>query len=227
MRHGNSPLALVAASRSKWQQCSLSSWIAVCRARLLFVPLQCENEFLVEGSAVPEARKRMKRFTVIEDVTAGRSSYGSETRAKGVRGWLLVLCLMMVVIGPGISVSLLADSFARFSPYFAQSTGLRAAIIASMFVTTCSVAFGIYGGLSLWLIRVRAVRIAKLALLIGLASDIVATAIETIAWHALTRPDGLLLLEMELNLIPSLAFFTACFAYLVGSDRVHATYGPL
>jgi len=95
-----------------------------------------------------------------------------------------------------------------------------------MFVTTCSVAFGIYGGLSLWLIRVRAVRIAKLALLFGLASDIVAAAIETTAWHALTRPDGLLLLDIELNLIPGLVFFTACFAYLVGSDRVRATYGP-
>ena len=147
-------------------------------------------------------------------------------QVKGVGGWLLMLCLMMVVFGPCISVWLLADSFARFSPYFAQSTGLLFAIIASMFLMACSVGFGIYAGLKLWLIRVRAVQIAKLALLFGLAADIVTTSIETIAWQTVTQTDGLWLRDVELHVIPSLVFFTACFAYLVGSERVHATYGP-
>src|SRR5262249_24856035 len=120
----------------------------------------------------------------------------------------------------------MTDSFARFSPYFAQSTGLGVAIFASIILTACSIAFGVYAGLSLWLIRARAVQIAKLALLFGLAADIVTTTIETIAWQTLTHTEGMWLRAVELNLIPSLVFFTAWFAYLVGSERVHLTYGP-
>ena len=94
-----------------------------------------------------------------------------------------------------------------------------------MLLSLASVAWGIYGGVSLWRVRPRAVHIAKLALLFGLAVDIVTTAIETAALQTLTDTDGPLLWHIELDALPSLVFFTACYAYLVGSDRVRATYG--
>ena len=146
-----------------------------------------------------------------------------DERYKGVRGWLLVLCLMLTVGGPVISAWLMANGYARFAPFFTESGGLQAVIFISLLMTACSVAFGIYAGLRLWLIRPQAVSTAKHALLFGLAADIVTTAIEVAAGQVPNAGDRLLY-QVEVNLIPSLIFFTLCFAYLNRSKRVYATY---
>jgi Protein of unknown function (DUF2569) len=145
------------------------------------------------------------------------------TPRTGVGGWLLVLCLMFTVVGPLISAWLLADEYAAFEPYFAGSAGLQAAIFVSLAITACSVAFGIYAGLRLWLIRPNAVTTTKHALLVGLAADAVTTAIGLVAGPT---PDaqGQLLRQLTIDLVPSFIFFTLCFAYLNRSRRVYATY---
>ena len=142
---------------------------------------------------------------------------------KGVHGWLLVLCLMLTAGGPVISVWLLANGYTRFAPSFTETGGLLAALLISLLLTACSIGFGIYAGLRLWLIRPKAVSTAKYALLFGLATDIVTTAIEVAAGQAPNAGDRLLY-QVEVNLIPSLIFFTLCFAYLNRSKRVYATY---
>jgi Protein of unknown function (DUF2569) len=142
---------------------------------------------------------------------------------RDVRGWLLVLCLMLTVIGPLISVWLMAEAYAAIEPPFASSPGLQAAGFASLAITACAVAFGAYAGLRLWLIRPNAVATTKQALLAGLAADIVTTSIELWAQPARRADDGLFQ-PIIIGLVPSLVFFTLCFAYLNRSNRVHATY---
>jgi Protein of unknown function (DUF2569) len=142
---------------------------------------------------------------------------------QGIRGWLLVLCLMLTVIGPLTAVWLMAEEYAANEPLFASSPGLQAAVFASLAITACAVAFGAYAGLRLWLIRPDAVATAKQALLAGLAADIVATLIELLAQPTLRADDGLFQ-PFTIGLVPSLVFFTLCFAYLNRSNRVHATY---
>jgi len=143
--------------------------------------------------------------------------------AKGVRGWLLALCLMLTVLGPIISLWLMVAVYTAFAPYLAGSPGLLVAICASLLIAACSVVFGVYAGLGLWLIRPRAVNTAKNALLFGFAADIITATIE-IASAPGASQSGSLLRQIEVSLVPSLIFFVLCFAYLNRSERVHATY---
>ena len=152
-----------------------------------------------------------------------RPGPGPDAKYHGVRGWLLVLCLMLVVIGPVVSAWLMADQYARFAPFFAGSPGLQAAILVSQLIAAATLVFGIYAGLRLWRVRPNAVGTAKRALLFGLVADIVTTAVDVVVGQAPDASDRLLY-QVEVNLIPSLIFFTLCFAYLNKSKRVQATY---
>jgi len=147
----------------------------------------------------------------------------AEHRHTGVRGWLLVLCLMLTVIGPALSAWLAFNEYAMFAPNLAGSPGLQGAAFVSMVITACAVAFGIYAGVCLWRIRPKAVTTAKQALLAGLAADIVTTTIDIVAGPN-PIAEGQLLYQIEIGLVPSLVFFTLCFSYLNRSSRVHATY---
>ena len=142
---------------------------------------------------------------------------------RGVRGWLLALCLMLTVIGPAIAVWLMVIEYTGAEPLFSESPSRQAAAIGSLVLSGCSVLFGAYAGLRLWLVLPNAVRTAKYALLFGLAVDIVTTAFEAAAAQV---PGHQILFHVELGLIPTLIFFTVCFTYLNQSKRVSATYGP-
>ena len=130
---------------------------------------------------------------------------------------------MLTVVGPAISAWLVATEYANFVPFFARSHGIQAAILASLLIKACSVAFGVFAGIRLWLIRPKAVSTAKQALLVGLAADVVTATIEVVTAQVQAGNDRLLY-QVEVNLIPSLIFFTLCFAYLNRSKRVYATY---
>jgi len=163
-----------------------------------------------------------------ESVTPHRSSLSlqpgppSSAALVGVRGWLLVLCLMLTVVGPALSVWLMAHEYASAAPLGAQPEGVQAAVLASLLLSAAAVAFGAYAGGRLWLIRPNALTTAKQALLFGLAVDVVTTTIEAATAQV---PGDRLLFQVEVSLVPSLVFFTLCFAYLNRSQRVHATYG--
>ena len=143
--------------------------------------------------------------------------------AEGVRGWLLALCVMLTVIGPMISVWLIANDYANASPLASKSVAVQALLIASFLLSASAAAFGAYAGVRLWLVLPNAVITAKYALLLGLGVDIVTTMIQT---STAQEPGDRLLFQVEVNLLPSLIFFTLCYAYLNHSKRVHAIYGP-
>jgi hypothetical protein len=145
----------------------------------------------------------------------------SRTVQAGVRGWLLFLCLMLVAVGPAISVGLMTNEYITFSKYISLSGSSRVAILISLAITTSSVAFGIYAGLRLWTIKPKAVNVAKKALLFGLAADIITTAIGV---AVAPMPGTVFLNQTLIHAVPSLLFFAACFAYLNRSVRVSATY---
>ena len=157
-----------------------------------------------------------------ESVTLQPSSQpGAEPKA--VRGWLLVLCVMLTVVGPIIAVWLMVHEYSNAAPLATKPFAIQVSVLASLLLSACAVAFGAYAGMRLWLIRPDAVTTAKRALLFGLAVDVVTTTIQ--ATTALD-PSDRFLFQVEVSLVPSLIFFTLCFAYLNRSKRVYATYGP-
>ena len=160
------------------------------------------------------SRPRESAHPITSPDTSGR---------KGVRGWLLVFCLMLTVIGPLISSWLMAYKYVSLEPSFAVSRSLEVATFISIVIEACSVAFGVYAGIRLWSIRPGAVDTAKQALLIGLAANVVTTAL-LIATGPTSNAEGRLLHEVTMKLIPDFIFFAVCFAYLNKSSRVHVTY---
>ena len=168
----------------------------------------------------------MDDFTTPIDRRSAGDITGSPPGTKtyrGVRGWLLVLCLAFTIIGPLISAWLMTYQYRMFAPHFVSSVALQVAIFASLAITAGSVAFGVYAGFRLWLIRPNAVATAKYALLVGLAADIVAASIELAAGPISVADDGFVW-PLTISLIPSLIFFTVCLGYLNKSRRVYATY---
>jgi Protein of unknown function (DUF2569) len=166
----------------------------------------------------------MSKFATPNYLTAqSRTSLGSDLEFRGVRGWLLALCLMLIVIGPAIAVWLMVFEYTNAQLHFSESMGMQAATLFTLLLSACSVVFGAYAGLRLWLVAPNAVSTAKYALLFGLAVDIVTTALEAAAARV---PSGQLLFQVEIGLIPTLIFFTICYTYLTQSKRVYATYGP-
>lgn len=144
-----------------------------------------------------------------------------DTTSQGVRGWLLVLCLMLTVVGPIISVWLMAHEYGNSVRVASGSPSGLVAVIGSLLLTACAVAFGAYAGLRLWRVQPKAVKTAKLALLFGVVVDIVTTAIEAATAEV---PSDQLLFQVKISVMPSLIFFTLCFAYLNRSKRVYNTY---
>ena len=49
----------------------------------------------------------------------------------GVRGWLLALCVMLTIVGPAISVWLMAHAYTESAPLAAKPLGVQASILAS------------------------------------------------------------------------------------------------
>jgi hypothetical protein len=130
---------------------------------------------------------------------------------------------MLTIIGPLIVIGLVANEYAALVIDPAGAFGQSVATLVTLVLMVSSVGYGIYAGLQLWLIRPDAVRTAKRALLLGLAVDIV-TATFASTFGPGSSADGQLLNPIFVQLIPSLVFFTLCFAYLNRSSRVDATY---
>jgi hypothetical protein len=162
-------------------------------------------------------------ITPVQSGVSLRARSQPSVELKGVRGWLLALCLMLTVVGPVISAWLMVNEYNSATPLAASSTAVQASVLASLFLSACAVAFGAYAGMRLWLIRRNAPTTAKSALLFGLAVDVVTTTIQVATAQ---DPSDRLLFQVEVSLVPSLIFFTLCFAYLNRSKRVYATYEP-
>lgn len=166
----------------------------------------------------------MNESTAPRNSTADlRATSQASVELKGVRGWLLALCLMLTVVGPAISAWLMVNVYTDAAPLVSKTLGMQASVLASLLLSACAVAFGAYAGIQLWLVRPNAVSTAKQALLFGLVVDIITTAFEAVTAPV---PSDRLLFQIEVSLIPSLIVFTLCFAYLNRSRRVSNTYKP-
>ena len=114
-----------------------------------------------------------------------------------VRGWLLLLCVLLLVWQP-FSLSL-----------------TTAVLVARLFAA----ALGIAAGLSLLQRKPGAVTIARASLIVSAAVDIFVYATP---WFPSNRPPG----DAAFILAGSLAYYAAWLAYLARSKRVVAIYEP-
>jgi len=129
---------------------------------------------------------------------------------NNVRGWLLILCLLLLVWQPvslGLVASSVVDSLAV--------RGLPLALVLMMRVLVT--AFGIAAGLALLGRRAGAVTMAKASLVVSAATDVF---VYTTPFFPNNRPPG----DTALVVVASLAYYGAWMMYLFRSKRVKHTF---
>jgi len=127
-----------------------------------------------------------------------------------VRGWLLLLCVLLLVWQP---VSLSMTTAGRLEDLSLRGPGFAVVLVARFFAA----ALGIAAGLSLLQRKPGAVTIARASLIVSAAVDVFVYATP---WYPNNRPPG----DATLILAGSLAYYTVWLAYLARSKRVDAIY---
>ena len=128
-----------------------------------------------------------------------------------VRGWLLLLCIVLAVVNPATLAVVAASRVGSTVP---PSTLVLTLLALRLVVTSVGVA----GGMALWHTRAGAVQLAK--------ASLVLSAVETVG--RLSTRVGLSEAPPGLRLPMALAvilFNAAWYLYLEKSRRVRATYG--
>jgi hypothetical protein len=127
-----------------------------------------------------------------------------------VRGWLLVLCALLLVWQPlnlGLTMAGLVDELSRRGP------GLAMILLARLLAA----GLGIAAGLSLFQLKPGAVTLAKASLAFSAIVDVIVYATP---YSPNNRPPG----DATIILAASLVYYGVWFAYLARSRRVKATY---
>jgi len=138
-----------------------------------------------------------------------RTSFGG-TGPAGVRGWLLVLCALLLIWQPlslGLAASTLLDALAM--------RGLPLALVLTLRLLVT--AMGIAAGLALLARRAAAVTLAKVALVASAATDVF---VYSTSYYPSNRLPG----DTVWFIVASLAYHSVWLAYLVRSARVRNTY---
>jgi hypothetical protein len=135
----------------------------------------------------------------------------SSATKSGVGGWLLVLCLLLL-IGQPISLGLVASSMLDSL----ASGGLPAVLI--LLTRLIVTGFGIAAGLALLGRRPGAVTLAKVSLVLSSATDVF---VYTTPFFPSNRAPG----ETPVYIVASLAYSIVWILYLWRSKRVRITYG--
>ena len=133
-----------------------------------------------------------------------------EHEPVGVRGWLLLLCGLLIVWQP-VSLGLVASTALDKLPV----RGLPLALVLALRLIV--VAFGIAAGIALLGRRAAAVTLAKTSLLASAATD---AFVYTTPYFPNNRPPQ----DTLVVLIASLAYYAIWLVYLSRSRRVRNTY---
>src|SRR5262245_48029674 len=134
----------------------------------------------------------------------------SAAEPQGIGGWLLVLCLLLLVWRPVRSALVASNALSAFS---VRGPSLVVALVALVLVTS----FGVAAGIALLTTRGPAVAMAKAALVLSAALDFV---IYTTSYFPSNRMPG----DAALYVAASPAYHAAWLTYLFRSRRVRNVY---
>jgi hypothetical protein len=127
-----------------------------------------------------------------------------------VRGWLLLLCVLLLVWQP---INLSLTTAGRLEDLSLRGPGFAFILLARLFAA----ALGIAAGLSLMQRRPAAVSIARASLVFSAAVDVL---IYATPWYPNNRPPG----DAAIILAMSILYYAIWLAYLARSKRVAETF---
>jgi len=145
---------------------------------------------------------------------------------RGVRGWLLILCLNTTILDPltmFLTVFLVASAT---KPFFGEHPDLLRLCLASGILRLALAVFSVYAGVALWKIAPGAVSIAKKYFLAVVLYAVVASFLPVLV--GLPRESYEEMAGQSLvNSFLTMAYAIAWYSYLQRSRRVKATYPSL
>lgn len=145
-------------------------------------------------------------------------------RYETVGGWLILLCLNLIVIFPLLTFVYLAEAHDNSSHLSAEKANIQTFVEIDMIVSIALMAFSIYAGVGLWRISVGAVRKAKQFLAFLLLYYVVEAFIPFLCGMPSYNLTADMVLAVGLPTIKRLVFAGFWWLYLDNSKRVSGTY---
>ena len=147
----------------------------------------------------------------------------TNTKYKGVAGWLMLLCVGLTILGPLRSLVTLVQGYNESSPHFERIPGLRTLATIDIPLSLALISFSIYAGLRLWQIKPGAVQTAKkfyICMLAYTAISVTLPFMVELPQQATSAMQG----EALKEIIQSAVSVGIWYFYLRVSKRVKATY---
>jgi hypothetical protein len=138
-------------------------------------------------------------------------TYDKASEPRGVKGWLLVLCVLLVAWGPLELAVVVASALPALS---VRGVSLGLILIVRILVT----AFGMAAGFALLSRRSAAPAMARAAIILSAAAD-------TFVYLTPYMPNNRMPGDTPFYIAADLAYWCVWYVYLIRSRRVHNTYG--
>jgi len=146
-----------------------------------------------------------------------------QSELRGVKGWLLLLCINLSVLDPFANLLNLAIGTHLGRQYFDQNPALQRLMVINGVCSIALAVLSIYAGISLWRVLPNAVTTAKKYLGAAFAYSIVSLFLPYLVGlsEAVQKEVGATSL---LNSFVTALYLYAWYQYLKRSKRVNATY---
>jgi hypothetical protein len=147
----------------------------------------------------------------------------ADEQYRGVRGWLLILCLNVAIFDPLTMLLTIFLVTSATKPYFGEHPELLRLCLASGICRLALAVFSVYAGMALWKVVPGAVSIAKKYLMAVVLYSVVASLLPVIAGvpqESYQEFAG----QTLFNSLLTMSYAIAWYLYLQRSKRVKATY---
>ena len=170
----------------------------------------------------PEAQRCNCGYHFVTNAPAQFQS-ASQRQYKGIRGWLLLLCVNLTIFNPIVTVVNIASNYSANAGHFDQFPNLRILTALDVVLALGVMAFSVYAGVALWRVQPRAVQTAKNYYLCFLAYAVIAATFPFMS--GLPSEEISAILKGNVKIVGRTAVEVAIFSlYLHRSKRVKATY---
>ncbi|MBP6941325.1 MAG: DUF2569 family protein [Syntrophorhabdaceae bacterium] len=148
----------------------------------------------------------------------------TNTQYKGVKGWLLLLCVCLTVLDPFSAFMTLIAATNAAKPHFDRYPELFRLVLIGGICSTFLIVFSIYAGLSLWRVVPNAVTTAKryfISAFIYALFSMFLPVIVGVSEKAFPEFSQ----GASINNVIVILYLAIWYLYLMRSKRVRATYG--
>jgi hypothetical protein len=183
-----------------------------------------EHQPIAIQIAREELGKRGIEVEVVATDPTGARLLPPEPEYKGVRGWLLLLCLGLTVFSPLFTMESLVKEYVEWSEYFDRFPGVQVITVTKMLLIIGLMAFSIYAGVRLWSVRPGAVQVAKRYFFCALGYHAVAAILPFMAGLPSAATDAMIPHVVQ-DVYVGVITFAVWYLYLDNSKRVKATFG--